>query len=162
MLDIKGMPRSFSVAGDRLHEFAMPRDLSLLPPKVAKAFEAVLAASGAVQKAVGKSVSTRAEANEALRDSLAELYDVASATSKAAREQHSEAFEYGVRRYARAIEDAKTALQMIVTAGQLHDMAENGCAVGLNPQAKTKAVLVARTLYSSIEALPAVPALKEN
>ncbi|MGX9887350.1 hypothetical protein [Streptomyces sp. NPDC002276] len=159
MLD-KGTPCSFAILGDRAHNFAMPRDLTVMPPKVVAAFEKLTAAARAEQKATGH--AARLEANSVVRDALGALYDTAASTSKAARQQYDEAFEYAVRRYARALGDAQAALQDVVTSAQLHDQAVNGHAVGLNPEAKTKPVMIARLLADSLEKLPAIPGLEEK
>ncbi|MER7927038.1 hypothetical protein ABTY96_28430 [Streptomyces sp. NPDC096057] len=165
MIDTKGTPCSFVVAGDRAHHFAMPRDLGMLPPKVAKAYEKLTDAARAAQELAGKNGGDRAartEANDTVRAALAELYDQAAATTKAARELYDEQFEYALRRFARAIEDAQNALQGAVTAAQLFDQAANGHAVGLNPGLGTKSVMFARAASETLEKLPKIPALGEK
>jgi len=162
MIDTKGTPYSVSIAGDRGHEFAMPRDLAMLPEKVAKAYQRLVDAHRAEQKAAGKNSTNYAakkEANDAVRDALADLYDTAAAGSKAARQQYAEAYDDGIRRYARAVAEAEAALQSVVTAAQLHDQAESGHGVGLNPAAKSRAVMIARLLSETLEHLPVLPAL---
>ncbi|MGW2620349.1 hypothetical protein [Streptomyces sp. NPDC001500] len=162
MIDVKGTPYSVTIAGDRAHVFAMPRDPEALPEKVAKAYQRLTDAQRAEQQASGKNANNYVamkEANDAVRDALHRLYDTAASTSKAARQQYGEQFEYGARRYARAVEEAQAALQQVVTAAQLHDQAERGHGVGLNPDAKSKAVMTARLLSETLEQLPALPAI---
>ncbi|OPG03068.1 hypothetical protein B1R27_30080 [Streptomyces sp. GKU 895] len=164
MIDTKGTPCSFVIAGDRAHDFAMPRDLGMLPPKVVKAFEKLTAASRAEQQSMGKNSTNYAakkEANDLVKTALGELYDTAAATSKAARQQYGEAYEYGVRRYLRAIEDARAALQDVVTASLLYDQAANGSAVGLSSINGVKPAMGAHHIYQALETLPAIPALEE-
>ncbi|MFC8201341.1 hypothetical protein ACFUTV_38990 [Streptomyces sp. NPDC057298] len=163
MIDTKGTPTSFVIAGDRSHEFSMPRDLAVLPEKVAKAYQRLVDARAAEQKASAKNnlnYPAMKAANDAVRDALHELYDTAAATSTAARQQYSEQYEYGLRRYERAIADAQAALQDVVTAVQLHDQAARGHGVGLKPGTGTKPVMIARVLSESLETLPALPALE--
>lgn len=162
MIDAKGTPYSVNIFGDRSHEFALPRDLSLLPEKVATAYQRVVDAQRAEQKDAGKNANNYTamkEANDKVRDALADLYDTAAAGSKAAQQKAGEAYDYGARRYARAIAEAQAALQSTVTAAQLHDQAEHGHGVGLNPAAKSKAVMIARLLSETLEQMPALPAL---
>ncbi|MEU5892523.1 hypothetical protein ABZ835_37640 [Streptomyces sp. NPDC047461] len=164
MLDTKGTPVSVVIAGDRAHSFALPRDVSVMPPKVLKALEKVQAAAKAEQEASGKNANNfvaMREANDKVRDALNELYDTAAAGSTAARQQYREAFEYGVRRYQRAIEDAQAALQDVVTASLLYDQAANGCAVGLSGLNGVKPAMGAQYIYAALETLPTVPALEE-
>lgn len=163
MIDTKGTPHSFNISGDREHPFAMPRDLGMLPPKVAEAYEKVVAAQKAEAKDSAKNATNfvaMKEANDAVRAALGELYDVAASTSQAARQQYAEAFEYGVRRYVRAVAEAQSALQDVATAAALYDQATHGHAVGLNPASTTKSVMTARVLSESLETLPAVPGLE--
>lgn len=163
MIDAKGTPYSFNISGDREHSFAMPRDMGMLPPKVAEAYEKVVAAQKAEAKSSAKNANNfvaMKEANDTVRAALGELYDTAAATSQAARQQYGEAFEYGVRRYVRALADAQSALQDIATAAALYDQAAHGHGVGLNPASTTKSVMVARVLSESLETLPAVPELE--
>ena len=162
MLDFKGTPHSVAISGDRTHAFALPRDLGVLPERVAKAYQRVLDAQHAEQKVSAKNGNDYAamrEANDAVRDAVHELYDVAAATSKAARQQYGEQFEYGARRYVRALAEAESALQEAVTAAQLHDQAEHGHGVGINPEARSKAVMTARLLSESLGQMPPLPAI---
>ncbi|MEU6373943.1 hypothetical protein [Streptomyces sp. NPDC046909] len=164
MLDTKGTPCSFVVAGDRAHNFALPRDLNVMPPKLVKALEKLQAAARAEQESSGKNANNYVamkEANDKVRDSLNEVYDTAAATSKAARQQYGEAYEYGVRRYLRAIEDARAALQDVVTASLLYDQAAHGSAVGLSSINGVKPAMGAHHIYQALETLPAIPALEE-
>jgi hypothetical protein len=162
MLDTQGTPCQFVVAGDRAHSFALPRDLNVMPPKVVKALQKLQAAAKAEQESSGKNANNfvaMREANDKVRDALNELYDTAAAGSKAARQQYAEAFEYGLRRYQRAIEDARAALQDVVTASLLYDQAANGCAVGLSGLNGVKPAMGAQHIYAALETLPAVPEL---
>ena len=162
MIDFKGVPHSFSISGDRSHEFALPRDLELLPEKVAKAYQRVVDAQRAEQQAAGKNhanYTAKKEANDAVRDALTDLYDTGAATSKAARQQYAEAYDYGARRFARALGEAEAALQAVVTAAQLHDQAEHGHGIGLNPGAKSRALMMARLISDTLGQLPALPAI---
>ncbi|QFZ74001.1 hypothetical protein GFH48_12765 [Streptomyces fagopyri] len=163
MIDVKGTPWAVNISGDREHPFAMPRDLAMLPPKVAAAYEKVVAAQKAEAKGPAKNGNNfvaMKETNDAVRAALGELYDVAASTSQAARQQYAEAFEYGVRRYVRALADAQSALQDVATAAALYDQAAHGHGVGLNPVSTMKAAMTARSLSESLESLPAVPELE--
>lgn len=165
MLDTKGVPCTFTIAGDRSHDFSMPRDLGMLPPKVAAALDKATAAAKAERDSMGKNganYTARKDANDLVKVALNELYDTAAATSKAARQQYDEAFEYAVRRFARAMEDAKDALQSVVIAAQLYDQAAHGHAVGLAPGLGTKPVMFARAAYETLETLPKIPGLEEK
>ncbi|MGW6261356.1 hypothetical protein [Streptomyces sp. NPDC055085] len=163
MIDYKGVPYSVNISGDREHPFAMPRDLGVLSPKVAAAYEKVVAAQKAEAKDSAKNANNfvaMKDANDAVHAALGELYDVAASTSQAARQQYAEVYEYGVRRYVRAIADAQSALQDIATAAALNDQAAHGHGVGLNPVSTMKSVMTARVLSESLETLPAIPALE--
>jgi hypothetical protein len=160
MIDFQGTPFTVVINGDRGHEFTLPRDRTALHPKVAEAFAELENARSVEQKGMARNSNNYAakkEANDATRDALHHVYDTAASISKAARQQHEEAFEYAARRYARAIGEAQAALQTLVTAAQLHDMAEHGHNIGINPAAKTPAVTTARLLSVSLDQLPPLP-----
>lgn len=160
MIDFKGTPYSVSIAGDRGHEFAMPRDIEALHPKVAAAFHALVEAQRTEQATKGANgTAAKMAAHDVTRSALGELYDVAASTSKTARGQYAEAYDYGARRFARALAEAESALQSVVTAAQLHDQAEHGHGVGLNPAAKSRALMMARLIADTFGQLPALPAL---
>lgn len=161
-ITLKGTTRTFVVAGDRAHEFTVPLDRDQLHPKVLKALDALQAAGDAEQKVMREKRSDRAamaDANDAIRDAVDNLYDVAGANARPTREHAAEQYDMAARRYARAIEQAQGALQSAVTAAQVFDLAAGGHAVGISDKSRALAVTTAHMLSQQIDALVALPAV---
>lgn len=163
MLDTKGTSYAVSIAGDRMHYFTLPRDLGVMPTKTVKALEKLRAVDSEERESGAKTslnYMERKQASDKTHAALAELYDTAASQAKAARQQYGEMFEYGVRKYARAIEDARAALQDVVTAALLHDQAAHGCAVGMSDIGAVKPATDAHQIYQALEALPGIAGLE--
>ncbi|MGW3846891.1 hypothetical protein [Streptomyces fagopyri] len=163
-IDFNGVPAEYSVNGDRVHRFQLPRDRGALPEKVAAALGRADAAREAEVKAFkrdGNDHNAHRSANEKVGAAVGDLYDVASATSRARRERHIEEFNYGAAKFARAMGEAEKALQVMADHAQ---QAVNGTGVGISADASkgSKTVTGLRYLVDQMAALPAVPALAEE
>lgn len=155
-IDFNGTPFSASVAGDRVHDFRLPRDRSRVPAKTQEALHAVQEALTAEAKA--KTQAAKQEASDALRAAVEDVYDRAAATSRADRETHREQYTYGAAKLARALEEAQAALQLMADHAQQY---ANPVGVGfpLDVRSNSPAVMQLRLISETIANLPAVPEL---
>lgn len=163
MLNTKGSPFAVSIPGDREHHFALPQDLGVMPVKTMKALEKLRAADREERESGARNSVNyveRKQASDKTHAALSELYDTAASQSKAARQSYGEMYEYATRRYARAIEDARQALQDVVTASLLYDQAANGCAVGMSAIGGVKPAKDAHHIYQTLESLPGISPLE--
>lgn len=156
-VDLKGRPVSFVVNGDRAHTFSVPSDQAHLHPRVNEALVAAESARETERKTKASDKATRRKANDTVRDAVESLYDTAAVNAKATREHAAERFELASRRYARAIEAAKAALQEAATAAQVYDQAVHGHGVGIDPRSRAKAVVTAANLSQQLADLFPLP-----
>src|SRR4051812_28800516 len=103
-VDFNGSPVGYNIHGRATYEFTLPRDRSALPEKVAAALDRADAARAAEVKAHQKDGNDHAShraANEKLEAAVDDVYDVASASSRARREHHIEEFNYASAKLSR-------------------------------------------------------------
>jgi hypothetical protein len=156
MTDFYGTPVSACIPGDRTHEFRLPLDRSTIPARTQKALQAVEAARKAVADASGR--KEQADANEALRAAVGDLYDRASSTSRADLEHHREGYAYAQARFERAMGEGRAALQLLADHAQ---QAANPAGVGF-PREKggdSPTVMRLRVITDALTNMPAVPEL---
>jgi hypothetical protein len=155
VIDFNGSPTGATVAGDRHHEFRMPRDRATVPPKTLAALTAVEDAVDAASKAT--TPKAKQQATDAVRAAVGDLYDRAASTSRADREHHHEGYAYGAAKLARALADAQAALQLMADHAQQYD---NPSGVGFKANSRDKSPTVMR-LHLISEALGNMPAAPE-
>ncbi|MBY8879749.1 hypothetical protein [Actinacidiphila acidipaludis] len=161
MIDIKGQPLAFSIAGDRQHSFMLPADRTVIPEPVAKALTKATTVRDKNAKDAAKTThnyAARAEANQALKDALGDVYEAAAAGASAACDQYQAAYDHGARRYARALAEAQEALQQMATARQMWSQAKHGHGVGLDTAANPGIALL-HGLGEELSRLPQLPAI---
>jgi hypothetical protein len=154
--DFNGTPVSACIPGDRTHEFRLPLDRTTIPARTQTALQAVEDARKAVADASGR--KEQADANEALRAAVGDLYDRASSTSRADREHHREGFAYGAAKLARALADAQAALQLMADHLQQYDN-PSGVGFKANSRDKSPAVMRLHLIGDALGTMPAVPEL---
>jgi hypothetical protein len=154
-IDFNGTPTGATVAGDRHHEFRMPRDRTTVPPKTLAALTAVQDAVEVSSKAT--TPKARQQATDAVRAAVGDLYDRAASTGRADREHHREGFAYSAAKFARALADAEAALQRMADHAQQFD---NPAGVGFKVDHRDRSQAVMR-LHLIAEALGNVPAAPE-
>jgi hypothetical protein len=161
-IDYKGNQVSFTVAGERQHDFHLPHDASAIPEKIHQAIAAAVKAKDNVTKVSkgkeGWHTDVR-EANDKLGSAVRDIYDVAASVAKTTQAQAGEQFEYGRRKLDRALVDAQAALQVMMTSAQLWNEATHGPGVGITPKAVGKTETVVHGLSEQLERLMSVPPL---
>jgi hypothetical protein len=154
--DFNGTTVSACIPGDRTHEFRLPLDRSTIPPRTQKSLQAVEDARKAVADASGR--KEQADANDALRAAVGDLYDRASSTSRADREHHHEGYAYGAAKLARALADAQAALQLMADHVQQYDN-PSGVGFKTNSRDKSPAVMRLHLIADALDTLPSSPEL---
>lgn len=162
MIDFNGNVVSYTVNGRATYEFTLPRDRSTLPEKVTASLgraDAALDAERKAHKKDGNDHHAHRAANEKLGAAVDDVYDVASASSRARREWHLEGYNYASAKLARALGEAERALQTMADHSQ---QAVNPTGVGISRDASkaAKVVVQLRFYAEQLAALPSVPSLE--
>jgi len=162
-VDFNGSPVSYTVNGDRTHHFTLPRNRGALHSKVTGALkkaDAAVTAEAEARAKDGNDHNAHRAANEKVGAAVGDVYDVASASSRARVEYHREEYAYAAAKFGRALAEAERALQALADHAQLAE-----CPVGIGfdtaVSARSKTVGRLRLIADSLASMPGVPELGE-
>ncbi|MFJ8766670.1 hypothetical protein [Streptomyces clavifer] len=157
MVTFKGTTVSVLIAGDRTHEFTLPNDPATMPAKTSAALNAVLDAqknAQATDRKKSADFEAKAEAHNATKRALGDLYDTADSTGSSRRQHHEEAYTFATLKLTRALADAEAAIQVLADHALQHS---HPVGIGIDPASRAKSVAGLRCLAEHLDHFPAVP-----